>query len=117
MDSVEEPARAAGIIARSKAGRILMCRRTDGEGWAFPGGRLKDGEDAAAAAYREFFEETGYRLGGVGTQLMRRVKDGCDFTTFITDVDDEFAPKLNHEHSSFMWVDPLELLEEASEEP
>jgi 8-oxo-dGTP pyrophosphatase MutT (NUDIX family) len=109
-----EPERAAGVIARSPSGRILMCRRTDGEGWAFPGGGIKDGETAERAAWREFWEETGYRLGDVGVQLMRRVKDGVDFTTFISDVDDEFVPALNHEHSSYGWFDPNEVLEEAA---
>jgi ADP-ribose pyrophosphatase YjhB (NUDIX family) len=33
-------------------------QRADGEGWAWPGGRLKDGETAEQAAMREFFEET-----------------------------------------------------------
>ena len=36
--------RAAGVICRSPHGRILMVRRTDGEGWAFPGGGMKEGE-------------------------------------------------------------------------
>jgi 8-oxo-dGTP diphosphatase len=93
-----------------------MCRRTDGEGWAFPGGHLKDSEDAATAAYREFFEETGFRLGSVGTFLMQRIKDGVDFTTYLADVEGEFVPTLNHEHSAYGWFDPNEVLEEASEE-
>ena len=105
-------ARASGIIARSKQGRILMVRRTDGEGWAFPGGGIKRGESAEAAAYREFFEETGHRLGQTGHFLMQRVKDGVDFTTYVADVDDEFCPRLNHEHSAYGWFDPNEVLEE-----
>lgn len=113
MDSVEEPARAAGVIARSPAGRVLMCRRVDDGSWAFPAGHQKPGESIERCAMREFQEETGYRLGGVGTPLMRRVKDGCDFTTFVADVDDEFSPKLNHEHSSWEWFEPTEVLEEA----
>jgi 8-oxo-dGTP pyrophosphatase MutT (NUDIX family) len=106
------PARAAGVIAKSKAGRILMVRRTDGEGWAFPGGGFKEGEDAAKCAWREFFEETGYRCGDVGAPLMRRIKSGVDFTTFVCPVDDEFIPKLNHEHDAYAWVDPVSALDE-----
>jgi 8-oxo-dGTP pyrophosphatase MutT (NUDIX family) len=105
---------AAGVIARSKAGRILMCRRTDGEGWAFPGGGIKEGEEADQAAWREFFEETGHRLGGVGRLHMRRVKDGVDFSTFVCDVEDEFVPKLNHEHDAWGWVNPVSLLNDVS---
>ena len=82
VNKTTEPLRAAGVIACSKFGRILMVRRTDGEGWAFPGGGLKEGESPEQAAYREFWEETGYRLGSVGKLQMRRIKDGVDFSTF-----------------------------------
>jgi 8-oxo-dGTP pyrophosphatase MutT (NUDIX family) len=70
-------------------------------------------ESAETAAYREFWEETGRKLSGAGRFLMQRVKDGVDFTTFICDVDDEFVPKLNHEHSGYGWFEPNEVLEEA----
>ena len=109
------PVRAAGVIARSPQGRVLLCNRTDGEGWAWPGGGLKPGETPEQCAWREFFEETGYRLGGVGQPLMRRIKDGCDFTTFICNVEDEFVPRLNHEHSAYGWFDGATLLCEAEE--
>lgn len=109
--------RAAGVIARSPSGRVLLCRRTDGQGWAWPGGGIKEGETAAQAAWREFFEETGFRLGSVGAQLMQRVKDDgdglVDFTTFVVDVESEFVPRMNHEHSAWGWFDPVGLLEEA----
>jgi 8-oxo-dGTP pyrophosphatase MutT (NUDIX family) len=105
--------KAAGVIVRSPHGRILMCRRVDDGTWAFPGGGIKDGEDAAQCAWREFFEETGYRLGDAGKPLMQRVKDGVDFTTFVTDCEDEFVPRLNHEHSEWAWLDPRTALAEA----
>ena len=113
MAETSEPLRAAGVIACSKFGRILMVRRTDGEGWAFPGGGIKEGESPAQAAYREFWEETGYRLGRLGKLQMRRVKDGVDFSTFLASVDDEFVPTLNHEHDAWAWVDPMTTLDEA----
>ena len=82
---------AAGVIAKAPTGRILMVKRTDTGEWAFPGGRLEEGEDAAQAAYREFHEETQYRLGSVGMQLMTRRKDDgqgmVDFVTFLAPVD------------------------------
>lgn len=104
-----EPVRAAGVIARSPSGRLLM-QRTDGEGWSWPGGVIKDGETAEEAAQREFFEETGRRLGDVGMLLMRRVKD-VDYTTYIVDLKSEFVPVLNHEHNGYMWADPAAALE------
>lgn len=104
---------AAGVIAKSPFGRILMVRRTDGQGWAFPGGGMHDGESEQTCATREFLEETGYRLGRTRF-LMRRVRDGVDFTTFLADVDDEFVPKLNHEHDCWGWFDPQSTLDESA---
>jgi hypothetical protein len=97
---------AAGILFKSPRGHILFCRRTDGLGWAFPGGVKKDHESIEQCAVRECMEETGYRAGHTGTLLCRRVKDECDFTTFLYDSDDEFVPRFNHEHDAYVWVDP-----------
>lgn len=109
----QEPAeiiRAAGVILRAPDGSILMVKRVDDGSWAFPGGCIEGDETPEQCAWRETFEETGRRLGDVGKQLMRRVKDGVDFTTFISDVDAPFVPTLNAEHSAFAWVSPEETL-------
>jgi len=97
---------AAGILFRSPNGRVLFMRRTDGEGWAFPGGGKKEHESIEQCAVRECMEETGYRAGHSGKLLCRRIKNDVDFTTFLYDCDDEFVPKFNHEHDAFVWVDP-----------
>ena len=87
--------------------------RTDGEGWAWPGGVIEEGESPEQAAWREVWEECGYRLGSVGVELMRSTKNGVDFTTFVCPVEDEFVPRMNHEHDSFMWADPEAALAQA----
>jgi 8-oxo-dGTP pyrophosphatase MutT (NUDIX family) len=119
MDPATESAeivRAAGVICRAPDGSILMLKRVDTGEWAFPGGCIEGDETPEEAAYRETFEETGRRLGSAGGQLMRRIKDGVDFTTFISDVDAPFIPTLNHEHSAFAWVNPdVTLLESRAE--
>jgi 8-oxo-dGTP pyrophosphatase MutT (NUDIX family) len=97
---------AAGILFKSPAGRVLLCRRTDGLGWCTPGGVKKNGETIESCAVRECLEETGYLTGHAGRLLTRRVADDVDFTTFIYDCDDEFIPKLNHEHDAFVWINP-----------
>jgi 8-oxo-dGTP pyrophosphatase MutT (NUDIX family) len=97
---------AAGILFRSPNGRVLFCRRTDGAGWAFPGGVKKDHETIEQCAVRECMEETGYRSGHAGIFLCRSVRGDVDFTTFHYDCDGEFVPEFNHEHDAFVWVDP-----------
>ena len=115
MDQTPDPAeivRAAGVICRAPDGQILMLKRVDDGSWSFPGGVIEGDETPEQCAYRETFEETGRRLGSLGKMLMRRVKDGCDYTTFISDVDAPFVPILNSEHSAFAWVSPEETLME-----
>jgi 8-oxo-dGTP pyrophosphatase MutT (NUDIX family) len=97
---------AAGIAFKAPSGKILLCRRTDGKGWAFPGGVKEDIETVEQCAIREAFEETDFRTGHVGKLLCRRVKDDVDFTTFQYDVDGEFTPHLNSEHDTCVWATP-----------
>ena len=108
---------AAGVIARSPQGRSPYGPPGRQRFVVFPGGKLKEGETAERAAWREFAEEVGYKLGGLKF-LMRRVKsdgpDGVvDYSTFVSEVPEEFLPKLNHEGSAFAWLDPSETFNDA----
>lgn len=102
--------RAAGILCISPKGHVLLLRRTDGQGWAFPGGGIEEGESAEEAARREFFEETGHEFEGDLSLWTRRVSPGpsvdeqVDFTTFLAS-GKEFEPTLNDEHDRWQWVD------------
>lgn len=71
----------AVVIATDDTGRrwIILVERSDGHGWALPGGYVDAGETPAAAAVRELGEETGlllYPEEGVTWQAMpARVTD------------------------------------------
>jgi 8-oxo-dGTP pyrophosphatase MutT (NUDIX family) len=102
---------AAGVILRAKSGRVLVLQRSnagDAPGlWALPGGHIEKGEDAKTAAIRECLEETGYLLGTPELQILQTQDNDVDYTTFLKNVDDEFVPKLNEEHTSWAWIDPV----------
>jgi 8-oxo-dGTP pyrophosphatase MutT (NUDIX family) len=102
---------ASGVILRAKSGRVLVLQRSnegDAPGlWALPGGKIEKGEDAKTAAVRECHEETGYLLGTPELQIMQTVDGEVDYTTFLKNIDDEFIPKLNKEHTAWAWIDPV----------
>lgn len=104
---------AAGVLLRAPTGAILLLKRSsegDAVGqWAFPGGKQEDGEMLEMCAIRECLEETKYNIGTVDSVLMRRIKDGVDYTTFVKNVDDEFTPTLNSEHAAFVWINPKDI--------
>jgi len=104
---------AAGVLLRAPSGAILLLKRsTEGDAagqWAFPGGKQEDGETLETCAIRETLEETGYNIGAVDSVLMRRIKDGTDYTTYVKNVDDEFTPMLNNEHVAYVWIKPSDL--------
>ena len=55
-----DPLRAAGGLVVQE-GRVLVVHRPKYDDWAFPKGKLEDGESWEEAALREVEEETGLR--------------------------------------------------------
>ena len=113
--------KAAGILIVSNTGKILFLKRGPGSDypglWAFPGGRVEDGETTEDAAIRETEEEAGYKANARNLLLWTRrimpaaTPDGheVDFTTFILKDVDEFMPVLGPpdapEHTAYQWSD------------
>lgn len=93
---------AAGVVFRAGA-EVLLVRRTDGQGWAFPGGTIEPDETPEAAARREAFEETLQPVNGPLDFLCTQEARGVRFATFLAEVLDPFTPKLNSEHDAWRW--------------
>jgi 8-oxo-dGTP pyrophosphatase MutT (NUDIX family) len=100
-----EPVRAAGVMLGIPDGRVLFLRRTDGQGWAFPGGGVDPGEDVRNAAHRELGEEIGVApWPGALQPLDARITNGVHFTTYTHTATHEFKPVLNDEHDAHTWA-------------
>ncbi|MFG3441142.1 NUDIX domain-containing protein [Nonomuraea sp. NPDC047897] len=67
----EQLAADAIVTADTEAGRwLVMVERSDGHGWAIPGGYVEPGEDPEAAAVRELAEETGLSLTSASREVL-----------------------------------------------
>jgi 8-oxo-dGTP pyrophosphatase MutT (NUDIX family) len=100
---------AAGIAYLDPDGNVLLLQRSPdsdhaGE-WCFPGGHIDEGETAEQAARRESSEEIGHFPYGELDQIAQIVSDeGVDFTTFGCNVNEQFEPTLNDEHTDYTWA-------------
>ena len=101
---------AAGIMFIAKKAMLLLKRSNDGL-WGFPGGHIEAGETPEVAAVRECQEEMGGCPNDPRELFARRIADGVDYSTFIQRTAEQFAPKLNDEHSDSGWFQIGELPE------
>lgn len=107
------PLAAAGVLFVA-GDKFLMMRRKDGF-WGLPGGKLEPGESAEEAAAREAEEETGHRPTDL--QLWtRRIKDGVDFSTYLSRIDEPFEPRYNDEHDAHEWAPVLDYVSSSMDE-
>ena len=106
--------RAAGLVLYHgcRPRRYLLLRHRNGEHWAFPKGRIEDGENAEQAARRETLEET-----GIGTLEMvsgfqetsryrlRRADETIDKSVvyYLAEVKATFV-RLSREHTDSAWL-------------
>ncbi|PWE80064.1 NUDIX hydrolase [Bradyrhizobium sp. SUTN9-2] len=91
------PSKSAGIIAYRKRGNIEVLlvhpggpfwRNKDLGAWSIPKGEYADGDDAEAAARREFAEELGQELSMPFTPLGQvRQRGGKLVTAFAAELD------------------------------
>jgi 8-oxo-dGTP pyrophosphatase MutT (NUDIX family) len=92
-------------------GRYLYLMRNDPKhpgAWGLPGGRMESGESLRDAMFRECREELGFvpdfmRL--VPIEKFTTVDGAFAYHTFYCSVEQEFVPRLNHEHLGHAWID------------
>jgi mutator protein MutT len=103
---MSEAIKAAGIMYVSGNSVLLLKRSPKGEEegtWAFPGGKLEDGETPEQAAIRESQEETGLSPGQI-ERIDHTDNGAVAFTTFLAK-SEKSDPVLNEEHTGFQWAD------------
>lgn len=98
------PRKAAGIIFQYRD-QVLLLHRTDGLGWAWPGGGVEDGETYQQAARRETFEEMRYTYAGP-LEFIQAQTGAVRYLTFAASVTERFVPILNMEHDKYIWLRP-----------
>lgn len=100
----------AAVVRRD--GRYLLGRRPEekrhGGLWEFPGGKLDEGEDAAAAARRELAEELSLETVDVGAVLHSVRDPASPFVIHFHPVDVLGEPEaLEHEQVGWFTLDEM----------
>jgi 8-oxo-dGTP pyrophosphatase MutT (NUDIX family) len=103
---------AAGTLFYAKSTkRYLLVLRADGRHsntWGLVGGKVEEGESVIFGLYREIFEEIGEPpivRKTIPIEKFKSSSDSFEYYTFVSVVDKEFIPELNHEHKGYCWCD------------
>lgn len=97
------------------AGRILICRRRDGEKhgglWEFPGGKTEPGEASEDGLRREIGEELGLEVAvgdRLGSSFYGNPPEDIELIAFLAEL--RSGPNVVlREHAEARWVEPSEL--------
>lgn len=90
--------------------RYLYLMRKDHrhpENWALPGGKIHAGESLLTAIERECQEELGFMPVCISLSPLEKftnTKANFAYHTFFAVVNEEFVPRLNHEHLGYAWI-------------
>jgi len=89
--------------------RFLYLLRNDPKNvgnWGIPGGKIEEGETLLDGVTRECMEEIGYfPVNAKLIPIQKFINNKFVYHTFFCNVEDEFIPILNNEHSGYSWID------------
>ena len=101
---------SVGALFLSKTtGRYLFVLRNGSRydsTWAFVGGKVEKDETEYNALQREIVEEIGFMplvIKTIPVEKFTNSKNNFSYSTYVCVVNDEFLPKLNHEHKGYAW--------------
>jgi mutator protein MutT len=106
---------AAVAIIFNENNEVLLVKRSPAvesfvDHWCFPGGGADEGEESAACAVRETFEETSLKLNpSTLIYFYTVVKDEDKDIDFYVSTDWEGEVKIDWESSDYQWIDPAKL--------
>jgi 8-oxo-dGTP diphosphatase len=105
---MSDPLRAAGGLVE-RDGRVLVVHRPKYDDWAFPKGKLEDGESWEDAAVREVEEETSLRceLGEHLGSTHYPVREGTKEVRYFR-LRAAGQPRPQNEIDELRWVTPAE---------
>lgn len=92
-------------------GRVLIARRPDGKRlaglWEFPGGKVEEDEEPAAALHRELQEELGCQVAI--TKVLSASRYAYDWGSielipYLCELAADSPDPIAHEHSALEWV-------------
>lgn len=103
--------KAAGalFLARSTKKYLFLLRDDDTHSntWGLVGGRVEKDEQVVDCLHREIQEEIGAIdniIKIVPLDLYTSQDEKFEYHTFACIVEEEFIPKLNHEHKGYCWT-------------
>jgi 8-oxo-dGTP diphosphatase len=101
---LSDPLRAAGGLV-VRAGRVVIVHRPKYDDWAFPKGKLEDGESWEEAALREVEEETGLRceLGEYVGSTHYPMREGMKEVRYYR-MSTDAEPQPRNEVDDLQWV-------------
>ena len=107
---------ATGVLVKcTKTDRFLLLKRNTApyqDHWSLIAGGIEDGEESLEALKREVMEETGIKSGVIDYKYIAKTVSGSGtkpFYYYEGTVDAEITPKLNDEHTEFVWCDKDDL--------